>query len=153
MPTFHLAQMNIARAKAPLDDPLMAGFVARLEEINALAERSAGFVWRPPTSERDATYIRPYDDERILVNMSVWETVEHLRQYVYRSAHAELLRPRYTWFERLDGAYLALWWIPAGHRPSMDEAKQRLAHLDAHGPTPFAFTFRNQFRADETNVL
>lgn len=149
MTAFQLAQVNIVRVKAPLDDPLMAGFVARLDEINTLADRSAGFIWRLQTPEGNATYVRPYDDERILVNMSVWETVEHLRQYVYRSTHAELLRQRHTWSDKLDGAYIALWWVPIGHRPSVDEAKQRLAHLDSNGPTPFAFTFRHTFLADE----
>ncbi|MCI0553538.1 MAG: DUF3291 domain-containing protein, partial [Anaerolineae bacterium] len=139
------AQVNIARMNAPLDDPMMAGFVARLEEINALADRSPGFVWRLQTSEGNATYLRPYDDDRILFNLSVWESIEHLQQYVYRSAHAELLRQRHEWFEKFAKAYLALWWVPAGHIPSVDEAKQRLAHLDTHGPTPFAFTFKNTF--------
>jgi len=88
---FHLAQVNIARMKAPLDDPRMAGFVARLDEINALADRSPGFVWRLQTTEGNATALRPYDDDRILLNMSVWETVAYLQHYVYRTAHAELL--------------------------------------------------------------
>ncbi len=149
---FHLAQVNIARIKAPLDDPLMAGFVTRLDEINALAERSAGFVWRLQTSEGNATSLRPYDDDRIIVNMSVWETIEHLQQYVYRTAHAELLRQRHNWFEKFAGLYAALWWVPAGHRPDVDEAKKRLAHLETHGPTPFAFTFRQSFPADEAFV-
>lgn len=146
---FHLAQVNIGRIKAPVDDPLMFGFVTRLDEINALAEKSPGFVWRLQTSEGNATSLRPYDDDRILVNMSVWETIEHLQQYVYRTAHAELLRQRHNWFEKFAGTYAALWWVPAGHRPSVDEAKKRLTHLETHGPTSFAFTFRQWFPADE----
>lgn len=142
MPGLHLAQINIARMKAPLDTPQMAGFVARLEEINALADRSEGFVWRLQTPEGDATYLRPFDDDRILVNMSVWESVEALKNYVYRTAHAELLRDRRQWFDHFAGVYMALWWIPAGHTPDIDEAKARLAHLEAHGPTEVAFTFR-----------
>jgi hypothetical protein len=138
----HIAQVNIARMKAPLDSPVMAGFVARLEEINALADGSPGFVWRLQTPEGDATYLRPYDDDRILFNLSVWTDVESLKQYVYRTAHAELLRDRRSWFEHFAGSYVALWWVPAGHIPGIDEAKQRLAHLEAHGPSPFAFTFR-----------
>ena len=152
MTTLHIAQVNIARVKAPLDDPQMAGFVARLDDINALADRSPGFVWRLQTTEGNATYLRPYDDDRILVNMSVWETIEHLQQYVYHTAHAELLRQRHTWFEKFSGAYVALWWVPAGHRPGMDEAKKRLAYLEIHGPTPFAFAFRSKFPADEAFV-
>src|SRR5262252_9388070 len=127
--------------RAPLDDPIMAGFVARLDEINALADRSPGFVWRLQTDAGNATYLRPYDDDRILVNMSVWETLEDLRHYVYHTAHAELLRQRHAWFEKFAGAFAALWWVPAGHIPGMDEAKKRLAYLDRHGPTQFAFTF------------
>ena len=149
MTTLHIAQINIARVKAPLDDPQMAGFVARLNDINALADHSPGFVWRLQTPEGNATYLRPYDDDRILVNMSVWETIEHLQQYVYHTAHAELLRQRHTWFEKFARAYVVLWWVPAGHRPEMDEAKERLAHLETHGPTLFAFTFRRRFPADE----
>jgi hypothetical protein len=147
---FHIAQINIARMRVPLEDPAMAGFVGRLEEINALADRAPGFIWRLQTPEGDATYLRPYDDDRILVNMSVWEGVEHLQAYVYKSAHAELLRQRREWFEPFDGAYAALWWVPAGHRPGIDEAKQRLAHLDEHGPTQFAFTFKTLQPPDES---
>lgn len=147
--SFHLAQVNIGRMQGPLESPVMAGFVARLDEINALADRSPGFVWRLQTEAGNATYLRPYEDERILFNLSVWQSVEALRDYVYRSAHAELLRGRQQWFTRLDGAYLALWWVPAGHVPSIDEAKARLAHLDAHGPTPFAFTLKVAFPPGE----
>jgi hypothetical protein len=150
MTQYHIAQLNIGRVKAPVEDPIMAGFVARLDEINALAERSPGFVWRLQTSEGNATYFRPYpEDDRILINMSVWETVESLRHYVYQTAHAELLRQRQAWFEKFAGSYTALWWVPAGYRPGMDEATQRLAHLEKHGPTQFAFTFKATFEPDE----
>jgi len=144
-----LAQVNIARMKAPLESPLLASFVARLDEINALADRSPGFVWRLQASGGNAVYLRPYDDDRILFNMSVWESVETLRDYVYRSAHVELLRRREEWFSRLAGMSLALWWVPAGHHPSVDEAKERLAHVERHGPTPYAFTLKAVFPPDE----
>ena len=147
---FHIAQVNMGRIKAPLDDPIMAGFMRRLDELNALADSSPGFVWRLQTSEGNATYFRPYpEDDRILLNMSVWETVEALRNYVYRTIHAELLKQREEWFEKFTGPYLALWWVPAGHLPGIDEAKKRIAHLDKHGPTQFAFTFKNVFPPDE----
>jgi hypothetical protein len=149
MATYHIAQVNIARMKAPLDDPLLTGFVARLDEINALADRSPGFVWRLQTSGGNATYLRPYDDDRILFNMSVWETADTLKRYVYRTAHAQLLRQRQEWFDKFDGAYVALWWVPAGHIPGIDEAKKRLAYLDAHGPTQFAFGFQSILPPDE----
>jgi len=144
----HIAQVNIGRIKAPLEDPIMRGFVDRLDEINALADSSPGFVWRLQSEAGNATYLRPYSDDRILLNMSVWETVEELKQYVYSSAHAELLRLRREWFERFAGAFAALWWVPAGHIPSVDEAKIRVAHLEANGATPFAFTFKTVFEAD-----
>jgi len=145
MSTFHIAQINIGRVKAPLDDPRMAGFVDRLAEINALADGSPGFIWRLQTPAGDATYLRPFDDDRILVNMSVWESVEALTKYVYQTAHAELLRQRHAWFDKFSGAYAALWWVPAGHLPTVDEARERLARLEAQGPTEFAFTFRRTF--------
>ena len=148
--TFHIAQVNIARMKAPLESPVMAGFVARLAEINALADGSPGFVWRLQTDAGDATYLRPYDDDRILFNLSVWESVDALQTYVYKTAHAELLRDRRSWFEHFAAAYVALWWVPAGHVPGVDEAKQRLAHLDEHGPSQFAFTFKTVHAPDET---
>ncbi|HWC20242.1 MAG TPA: DUF3291 domain-containing protein [Terriglobales bacterium] len=150
MPEYHLAQVNMGRIKAPLESETMRGFMSRLAEINALADSSPGFVWRLATTEGNATYFRPYpEDDRILLNMSVWESVEALKHYVYRSAHAEVLRHRQEWFEKFAGTYLALWWVPAGHIPSIDEAKKRVAHLDANGPTQFAFTFKSIFPPDE----
>jgi hypothetical protein len=149
MSKYHIAQVNIGRVRAPVEDPIMAGFVNRLDELNALADRSPGFVWRLQTSEGNATYFRPYDDDRILVNMSVWESVDTLKRYVYRTVHAELLRHRQQWFEQFSGAYTALWWVPAGHIPGMDEAKKRLAHMEQDGPTQFAFTFKTVFPPDE----
>ena len=149
MSRYHVAQVNIGRIRAELSDPIMAGFVERLDEINALADGSPGFVWRLKTDEGNATYFRPFADERMLLNMSVWESVEALRHYVYQTMHRELLRQRHAWFEKLEIAYLGLWWVPAGHIPGMDEAKRRLAHLDAHGPTQFAFTFQSVIPVDE----
>jgi heme-degrading monooxygenase HmoA len=145
MPNMHLAQINIGRMKGPLDGPIMAGFMARLDDLNALAERSDGFVWRLQGEAGNNTYLRPYEDERIIVNMSVWESIEALRAYVYNSAHAEVLKQRRDWFDKFERSMLALWWIRAGHIPSVEEAKERLASLDSHGPTPFAFTFRVPF--------
>jgi hypothetical protein len=150
MNKYHLAQVNMGRIKAPLDSGVMKGFMSRLDEINALADCCPGFVWRLQTSEGNATYFRPYaEDDSILLNMSVWESVEALKNYVYRTAHAELLRHRHEWFEKFSGVYLALWWVPAGHIPSIDEAKKRVAHLNAHGPTQFAFNFKTPFEPDD----
>ena len=141
----HLAQVNIARMNAPLDSAEMADFVARIAEINALADASPGFVWRLATDQGNATYLRPYDDDRILFNMSVWRSVDDLRAYVYGSAHTEVMRRRHRWFSKFEGAYLALWWVTAGHVPSIDEAKARLVQLDREGPSPAAFTFKQFF--------
>src|SRR5580704_10422075 len=107
---YRIAQVNIGRVRAQLDDPLMAGFVARLDEINALADSAPGFVWRLQTPEGNNTYLRPYEDCRMLLNMSVWESVEELKHYVYKTAHAELLRQRHEWFEKI-AMYAALWWV------------------------------------------
>jgi Domain of unknown function (DUF3291) len=147
--SYHIAQVNIGRIRAELADPIMAGFVNRLDEINDLADASPGFVWRLKTEENNATYLRPFEDERTLLNMSVWESIETLRHFVYKTMHAELLRQRNAWFEKFAGAYSALWWVPVGHIPGIDEAKKRIAHLDRHGPSQFAFTFSNFFEPDE----
>lgn len=138
-PWFHLAQFNLARVKAPLDSPVMEGFVSRLAPVNALAEASDGFVWRLQTAEGDATSLRHYDDPAIIVNMSVWTTPEALKAFVYRSGHAEPLRKRLEWFEPMPKPFQVLWWIPAGHRPTVAEAQARLAFLARHGDSAVAF--------------
>ena len=149
MAAFHIAQVNIGRIKAELDDPIMHGFVSRLDELNALADQAPGFVWRLQTPAGNATYLRPWQDPRLLLNMSVWESIDSLRHYVYKTAHAKMLPHRHQWFEQLSSVYVALWWVPVGHFPGIDEAKKRLVHLEAHGPTQFAFTFKNAFPPDE----
>jgi Domain of unknown function (DUF3291) len=150
MPRFHLAQVNIGRLRAPIDDPMIEGFRSQLDPINALADCSPGFVWRLQTEAGNATAIRPFpDDDRMAINMSVWESLETLQQYVYKSAHSGPLRDRKQWFEAIEGPILALWWIPAGHIPTIDEAKQRLKHLKEHGPSPTAFTFRAPYPAPD----
>ncbi|MGH7515528.1 MAG: DUF3291 domain-containing protein [Gemmatimonadales bacterium] len=143
-----LAQVNIGRTRGEMSDPVMAEFVSRLAEINALADRSPGFVWRLQTEDGDATAVRPYEDARILINLSVWSDLASLRNYVYRSDHAEVMRRRRDWFERLERVYVALWWVPAGHRPPVAEAVARLAHLERHGPSAFAFGLTQPFGAD-----
>jgi hypothetical protein len=147
-----LAQVNIGRALGPIDGPIMSGFVARLDEINALAESSPGFIWRLKTDDGNATSLQPYDDERILINMSVWESPEHLKQFVYRSAHAQVMRQRKEWFERFKDSTMALWWIAPGHIPTIAEAKERLQYLQFNGESDFAFTFARLFPAPGTVV-
>jgi hypothetical protein len=141
----HLAQVNVARLRAPLDSPQLADFVAALEPINALGDRSRGFVWRLQTEDGDATSIRVLDDDSIMVNLTVWESIEALADFAYRGRHREVMRRRREWFENMAEAYLALWWVPVGHVPTVKEAEERLMHLRRHGPTPFAFTFRAPF--------
>jgi hypothetical protein len=144
---YHLAQVNIARMLAPLTDPIMEEFVARLDEINALADQSPGFVWRLQGEAGDApaTYLRPYDDDRILFNLSVWESIEQLKEYAYKTAHGEVMRQRQQWFEKLDSMFQAMWWVEAGHIPTIAEAKQRLEYIQKHGETAHAFTFKRPF--------
>ncbi|MEP7243007.1 MAG: DUF3291 domain-containing protein [Gammaproteobacteria bacterium] len=142
---FQLAQCNVGRAKAAVDSEVMAGFAARLADINAVADSAPGFVWRFQTEAGDATSVQAFEDNLILFNMSVWESPQDLRSFVYRSDHANVMRQRRSWFEHFDGVYLVLWWVPAGHIPTVDEAKQRLAHLQRHGESDHAFSFARLF--------
>ena len=150
---FHLAQVNIARPLAPLDDPLLADFVANLEPVNAAADRAEGFVWRLKSDDDDsassATGIRVFDDDWLIINMSVWTSLEALLGYLYGPDHRPVLRRRREWFARLDQAYTALWWVPAGHTPTVAEAEERLLRLRVHGPTPEAFSLRRTFPAPD----
>ena len=145
MSRFHLAQINVARALAPLDDPRLAGFVERLDDINALADVSPGFVWRLQSDSGNATDIQVSDDPNFIVNMSVWEDLDALFAYVYRSDHLQVMAQRRQWFEKPTSAFMALWWLPAGELPSLEEGMRRLAILDRQGPTPEAFTFKAPF--------
>jgi uncharacterized protein DUF3291 len=149
MPKYELAQLNIGVIKGPMDSPIMAGFAANLERINALAENSRGFLWRLQTEEGDATALRPFDDDRTLVNMSVWQDIESLSAYVYTSGHVEIMRRRREWFERMEQAFLVLWWVPKGHRPTVAEAIARLQVLRSMGPTAEAFSFRQPFASPD----
>ena len=139
MSTHELAQLNIGIIKGPMDSPVMADFAANLERINAVAEAAPGFVWRLQTEEGDATGIRPFENENTLVNMSVWKDLDSLRRYVYHSAHVDVMRRRREWFEEMSEAFLVLWWVPRGHRPSITEAIAADL-LRAKGPSPEAFS-------------
>lgn len=151
-PDLHIAQVNIGLPLAPPDNPLLADFMAALDPINALADGSPGFVWRLQTEDGDATSIRAFDDDRLLINMSVWESIDVLADFVYHSGHVAVMRRRQEWFERIRH-YMALWWVPAGHIPSTAEARERLVHLEEHGPTPYAFTFKARFLPGEELVV
>jgi hypothetical protein len=145
MSAYELAQLNTGFIRGPMDSPIMAEFVANLARINALADASPGFVWRLKTETGDATELRPFDDPNQLLNMSVWTDADSLRRFVYRSAHAEILGRRREWFERVSEPIMVLWWVPRGHRPSIEEAVARLELLRAQGPSPQAFTFRQTY--------
>jgi Domain of unknown function (DUF3291) len=140
-----LAQLNVGRLLAPLDAPQIADFVANLAAVNAIADASPGFIWRLATESGDATSIRPVEDDLFLINMSVWSSIDALRAFTYDTAHVDVLRRRREWFERLATAHMVLWWVGAGHRPTIDEALERLERLRREGPTPSAFTFRAPF--------
>jgi hypothetical protein len=147
---FHLAQVNVSRLVAPLDAPELAGFVGRLDEVNALAEAAPGFVWRlKEDATNNATGVPIYDDRMIIVNLSVWESIEALRAFTYAGAHRAVLKQRHGWFSPMRDAAMAMWWVPAGHVPSVAEARERLDHLRAHGPTPHAFPFGAPFPAPD----
>ncbi len=141
MADYHLAQLNIARLRAPLESPELAGFVALLPEINELAERSPGYVWRLQDESGDATSLRPFEPD-VIVNLTVWESVESLHGFTYRSGHLEPMRRRRDWFVTFGGPHQVLWWIRAGTLPTVAEAGDRLALLARRGPSPEAFTFR-----------
>lgn len=148
-----VAQVNIARLAAPLDSPALEDFVAKLDPVNAVADGAPGFVWRLQTEEGDATSLRVFEDDAegadggILINMSVWESVEDLAAFVYGDAHRAVLRRRREWFEQMKDVYAALWWIPRGHIPTAREAEDRIRYLRAHGPTPHTFSMRVHFPA------
>jgi hypothetical protein len=145
MGRWHIAQMNVGTLRYPTQDPRIAEFMGRLDEINALAEASPGFVWRLQSEQGNATDIILTDNPLFLVNMSVWEAVEPLFEFAYRTSHQKVMAKRREWFERPAGAYQVLWWIPAGTVPTPQEGLERLRYLEQQGPTPRAFTFRQKF--------
>jgi hypothetical protein len=142
---FQIAQLNVGRAVAPLDDARMAGFMSRLDEINALAERSEGFVWRLQTESGNATDVKVADDPLFIINLTLWESPDALFDFTYRSDHKTVFTRRFDWFERSVGPNVVLWWQPAGTIPTIEDALRRLRLLADKGPTPEAFTFKQQF--------
>ena len=150
---FHLAQLNIARMLAPIDSPVMADFVANLDRINGIAESSPGFVWRLKDDSNNATSIRIFDDDFLIVNMSTWESVDALFHYVYKSDHVEIFKRRAEWFEKMTDMHMVLWYVPAGSNPTVADAVERLTHLRSQGETPYAFSFRKRFTPEEALAL
>jgi hypothetical protein len=148
----HLAQINIGRLVAPIDDPRIAEFVAELEPINAIADKAKGFVWRLQSESGNATDIAYNDEPFTIVNLSVWESLDALREYAYKSEHMKVFRKRAKWFEKMDKPHYCLWWIPAGHIPTVAEGRQRLEHYQNNGATRHSFWFSQEFPepADES---
>lgn len=142
---WHVAQLNVARAVAPFDDAAMADFVARLDEINGLGDGSPGFVWRLKGEGGTSIELKIGDDPLVVVNLTVWQSIDDLFAFTYRSEHRTVFARRFDWFERWSGPSVCLWWQPAGTLPSVDDALRRLRRLEAHGPTPEAFTFKQRF--------
>lgn len=149
MGEWQIAQLNIGRTVAPVDDARLADFMAQLDEINALAERSPGFVWRLQSDAGNATDIKVGDDPLVIVNLTVWDSIDELFDFAYRSEHKSVFVRRFEWFERWPGPSVVLWWQPTGTVPDTDEALRRLQLLAAHGPTPEAFTFKERFAPPE----
>ncbi|WP_080057587.1 DUF3291 domain-containing protein [Spirosoma aerolatum] len=146
MMNYHLAEINIARMKGVMiDDPMMSEFTDNLDQVNTLAENSAGFVWRLKDESNKATSISPFDDEQIIINLSVWENLESLKTFTYKTVHTDFLKRRSEWFHRFGRAYLALWWVPAGQLPTVQEAVDKLAYLQENGATELAFDFKKTY--------
>lgn len=143
--SWELAQLNIATLLAPLDSPVLADFVADLDRINGIADQSPGFLWRLKSEEGNATDIEHGFGDNVIANTSVWQSVEDLHNYIYRTGHAQVMSRRKEWFARMSEAYTVLWWVPAGHRPTLWEAQLKLDLLKAKGPTEDAFTFKQHF--------
>ncbi|MFE7328697.1 DUF3291 domain-containing protein [Streptomyces sp. NPDC057565] len=142
-----LAQVNIARLRFPLDSPELKDFVEALDPVNAVADRAAGFIWRLQSETGNATDVPVFGDSWLIVNMSVWRDTDALTAFMYQGQHRELLARRREWFERVEEAMTALWWVPAGERPTVQDAEERLRILREHGPTERAFTLRTSFPA------
>ncbi|MRX63407.1 DUF3291 domain-containing protein [Maribacter luteus] len=145
----HLAQVNIAKMKPPIDSPIMADFVNNLDSINAIADKSKGFVWRLKDEEDNATAIKIFDNDYLIINMSVWENATSLKEYVYNSMHVEVLKRKKEWFDKMEDMHMALWYVKEGIFPTPSEAKERLEYLQTNGETPYAFSFKSKFKPED----
>ncbi len=145
----HLAQVNIAEMVAPINDPLMIDFVNNLDRINALTEESPGFVWRLKGDEGNATAIRVFEYDFLIINMSVWENIDTLFDFTYKTAHVEILKRKKEWFHNMKKMHMAFWYVEKGHDPTPEEAKERLHYIRKHGETPYAFTFKSKYSIED----
>ncbi|WP_394208857.1 DUF3291 domain-containing protein [Enterovibrio calviensis] len=140
-----LAELNIAKAKAPMDDPIMRDFVDNLDPVNAMAEASPGFIWRLKDDSGNTTDVQVFDDPNLLVNLSVWESVESLKKFMFKTHHLSIMKRRAEWFDKPKTNTYVMWWVEDGHIPTTQEAIERLEHLREHGESEYAFTFANLF--------
>ena len=147
--SWNLAQVNIARMLAPLDDPIMADFVNNLDRINKLAEETDGFVWRLVDETNNATSIKIFNDDFLIVNMSVWESLDHLFNFTYKTDHVEIFKRKKEWFTKLADAHLACWYVPNSYRPTIKDAEERLTYMNQYGITPYAFTFKKRYSVED----
>ena len=153
MPEYHVAQLNVAKMTVDIDDPIMKYFVDNLDKVNSIADNSPGFVWRLETEEGDATNLRVFEDNLMLINMSVWESIEELQTFVYDSFHVDILKRKKEWFSKFDGMHQVLWWVQAGTIPDIEEARARLSYLQEHGESEIAFSFRQSFLPSEQHLV
>lgn len=154
MSKYQLAEINIARMKGVnINDPLMKEFVDNLDKVNALAESSPGFIWRFKDESNNATSFNPYNDEQVIINISVWDSIEHLENYMYKTLHSEFLKRRREWFHRFGKVYTAMWWIPCGQFPTVQEAVNNLEYLQKNGATEKVFDFKTKFICPDTIAI
>lgn len=147
----YIAQLNIAKAKYELDSPQLKDFIDNLEPINQIAESSDGFIWRLKDDSGNAVSIQAFDDPRVIVNMSVWTSIDALKSFMFKTHHVDFLKRKQEWFERLEQANHVLWWISKEHRPTLQEAQERLRYLRDNGESPYAFSFKRQYSTDDLN--
>jgi hypothetical protein len=146
MNSYHIAEINIARMKGVnINDPIMKEFVDNLEKVNAIAESSEGFIWQLKDDNNNATEMNPYDDEQVIINVSVWESIESLESYIYKSMHSDFLKRRREWFHSFGKVYTAMWWVAVGEVPTLQDAVDKLEHLQVYGASEKVFDFRNKF--------
>ena len=148
MITFHLAQVNIAKRLAPMDDPIMQDFVNNVDRINALADKAGGFIWRLQDEDKDEA-LDVFKDETLIINMSIWADIDSLFNYTYKSGHIEVFKRKKEWFSKLKMMHMAFWYVPEGYVPTFQDAKGRLDYLNTHGDTPYAFGFKSKFSVED----
>ncbi len=149
MSELYLAQINIAKRLAPMDDPIMKDFVDNLDRVNALADDSEGFIWRMKDEDKELG-ARIFKDDTLLINMSVWDSMKALFNYTYKSGHVEVFKRKKEWFSKMKMVHMAFWYVSRGYEPTFQDAKDRLDYLNKHGETPYAFTFKSKFTASDS---